>query len=129
MFGVSIKQQPPQQISAIKATAPAQAETKMIKLLSSVESLKSFFEWSSVGLLALTFIAGAGVVITSRIVNKRQEETIIELQKSASDAKSAQQQVEISLADSKTKQAEAEKELLALKQRVMREKLPRWARL
>ena len=116
-------------ITPVRVTPPAQTETKMIKFLSSVESLKSFFEWSSVGLLALTFVAGAGVVITSRIVNKRQEETIIGLQKSASDAKTAQQQVEISLADAKTKQADAEKELLALKQRVMREKLPRWARL
>src|SRR5207245_858614 len=71
----------------VAATIPTRTHTKMMKLLSSVETLNSFFEWSSVGLLALTFIAGAGTVITSRIVNRRQASTILALQKSASDAK------------------------------------------
>jgi hypothetical protein len=41
---------------------------KTMKLLSSVESWNSLFEWGSVGLVALTFVAGAGTLITSRIV-------------------------------------------------------------
>ena len=81
-----------------------------------MENWKSVFEWSSVVLLAFTFLAGAGVVFTSSIVNKRQAQTILGLKKDASDAKKAQQEVEISLADAKTKQAEAEKSLLELQQ-------------
>jgi hypothetical protein len=118
----------------VRVTTPAQKDTKMTKLLSSVENLKSVFEWSSVSLLALTFVAGAGVVITSRIVNKRQEETIIGLQTSASDAKAAQQKVEIDLgntqkevADARKKQAEAEADLVRLNEAVKRQNLPRFA--
>src|SRR5437660_784386 len=82
----------------------------MIKFLSSVENLNSFFEWSSVVLLALTFIAGAGTVITSRIVNRRQAATILGLQTAASEAKAAQQHVEIDLAKAREAQAKAESE-------------------
>ena len=51
----------------------------MMKLLVSVESFHSLFEWSSVLLLALTFVAAAGTVITSRIINQKQAEKILSL--------------------------------------------------
>ena len=39
----------------------------------SVEALKSLFDIAAVILLGLTFLAGAGVLITGNIINKRQE--------------------------------------------------------
>ena len=78
----------------------------MMKLLSSVESWNAFFEWASVVLVAFTVVAGAGTVITSRAVNKRQAQTILDLQKAASNAKASQQRVEIDLSKALTKQAE-----------------------
>ncbi len=89
-------------------------------MLPLIETWKSLFEWSSVGLLALTFVAGAGTLITTQIINRRQAAVILDLEKSAADAKAVQQKVEIELAKAKTKQAEAEKALLEL-QNLIRE--------
>jgi hypothetical protein len=75
-----------------------------MKFLSSVESWHSLFEWSSVALVALTVVAGAGALITARIVNDRQTEKIRNL--------------DIDVAGARTKQAEAEKSLLELQQLV-----------
>jgi hypothetical protein len=80
--------------------------TTTMKFLSSVESWHSFFEWSSVALVALTVVAGAGALITARIVNDRQTEKIRNL--------------DIDVANARTKQAEAERSLLDL-QRLIRE--------
>jgi hypothetical protein len=73
-----------------------------MKLLSSVESWHSFFEWSSVVLVALTVLAGAGALITARIVNDRQTERIRNL--------------DINVANARTKQADAERSLLELQE-------------
>jgi hypothetical protein len=75
-----------------------------MKFLSSIESWHSFFEWSSVALVALTVVAGAGALITARIVNDRQIEKIRNL--------------DIDVANARTKQAGAEKSLLELQQLV-----------
>jgi hypothetical protein len=77
-----------------------------MKFLSSVEAWHSIFEWSSIGLVALTVVAGAGALITARIVNNRQTERIRNL--------------DIDVANARTKQAEAEKSLLEL-QRLIQE--------
>lgn len=103
----------------------------------SVEALKSLFDVAAVVLLFLTFAAGFGVLITGNIINKRQEEKLHKfdldiikaksdlnaqvgqvaiLQKDASDAKAAEQTVEIELAKQQEKAAIAEKSLLALQQ-------------
>jgi hypothetical protein len=89
----------------------------MIKLLSSVESVHSLFEWAGVLLLAFTFVAGFGIVITSRIINRKQAQTILELSNAANESKEAQQKVEVQLAESRTKQAEAERMLLEIQER------------
>jgi|SRR5438067_2482315 len=95
-----------------------------MKILSSLESLNSLFEWSSVLLLGLTFIAGAGTIVTSRILNQRQSKTILRLETAASQARTAQQRVQIELgetqkevAGAKTKQAEAERQLINIQER------------
>ncbi len=88
-------------------------------MLPLIETWKSLFEWSSVGLLALTFVAGAGTLITTQIINRRQAAVILDLEKSAADAKAVQQKVEIELAKAKTKQAEAEKALLELQNLIL----------
>ena len=86
-----------------------------MKFLCSIESLNSFFEWASVGLVALTFVAGAGTVITSRIVRDRQAEKIKRLGKDVAEAQTAQKRVETELATAKAKQAEAENHCSNLK--------------
>ena len=104
----------------------------------SVEAWKSLFDVAAVVLLFLTFAAGAGVLITGNVVNKRQEEKLRKfdgditraksdltlqvghvavLQKEASDARAAQQQVGIELEKQRQRTAEAEKTLLALTKR------------
>jgi len=57
-----------------------------MKFLSSVESWHSVFEWLSIILVAGTVIAGAGAIITSRIINKRQAEKILGLERANIDA-------------------------------------------
>jgi len=91
---------------------------KTMKFLSSVESWNSLFEWASVGLVALTFVAGAGTLITSRIIRDRQAEKIGRLGKDVTDAQTTQKRVETDLAQAKTGQAEAERSLLELKTRL-----------
>ena len=44
-----------------------------MKILSSVESWNSFFEWASVVFVAGTVFAGAGAIVTSRLIKERQE--------------------------------------------------------
>jgi hypothetical protein len=111
----------------------------------SVAALKSVLDILTVVLLGLTFFAGAGVLITGNIINKRQsdqlktfdsditkaksdlatqqeraataEGKIAGLQKDASDAKTAQQEVETDLEKQKEKTAAAEKRLLELAER------------
>jgi hypothetical protein len=58
-----------------------------MKFLSSIESWKSFFEWSSVVLVAGTVIAGAGAVITGRVTNERQKVVLRGLDKGILEAR------------------------------------------
>jgi hypothetical protein len=102
-----------------------------------IEDWKSLFDLATVVLLGLTFAAGAGVLITGNIINRTQNEKlrkfdsdlttaktelgkqqeraanadarVVGLEKSASDAQTAQEQVE--------KQLEAQKELTARAQK------------
>ncbi len=55
----------------------------------SVESLKSIFDIAAVVLLFLTFAAGAGVLITGNIVNRRQEEKLRNFDRELTGAKSS----------------------------------------
>jgi outer membrane protein TolC len=101
----------------------------------SVEFLKSVFDVAAVVLLFLTFAAGAGVLITGNIINTRQEQKlrtfdhdltiaksdlttqigqVAGLQLDASNAKAAQQQVEIALEQQRERTANAEVELSRL---------------
>jgi hypothetical protein len=103
----------------------------------SVEVLKSIFDIAAVVLLFLTFLAGAGVLITGNVINDRQTRQLQQLdlditkaktelgkqqeraanadahvavlEKDASDAKATQQQVEAELAKQKERTASAEK--------------------
>ena len=112
----------------------------------SVELWKSLFDWAAVVLVGLTFIAGAGALITGSILSVRQDQQlrqfnsdltraksdlatqqeraatadarVAELEKEASGAKAAQQQVEIELATQKTRAADAERSLLELQEKL-----------
>src|SRR5438876_5470420 len=53
----------------------------------SLDGWKSFFEIGAVILLFLTFVFGAGVVITTNWINERQAERLREFDKSLTDAK------------------------------------------
>lgn len=75
----------------------------------SVDLLKSIFDWATIVLIALTVFSGAGALITGNIIGKRQDATLRQLERSASDAKTAQQQVETELATQKERTANAEK--------------------
>ena len=96
----------------------------------SVETLKYFFDIAAVVLLFLTFAAGAGVLVTGNIINKRQEEKLRNFDSSLTAAKTelGKQQERAANADSRvagleadaSKQQEraaiAEKSLLELQQ-------------
>lgn len=94
----------------------------------SIEVLKSIFDIATVVLLFLTFLAGAGVLITGNIINDRQATQLqtfdsgltaakTELgkqQERAANADAAQKKVEIELSEQRQKTAEAELNLLEL---------------
>jgi hypothetical protein len=54
----------------------------------SVEALKSAFDLAAVVLLFLTFAAGAAVLVTGNIINKRQEEKLRKFDGDLTTAKS-----------------------------------------
>jgi hypothetical protein len=103
----------------------------------SVESWKFVFDWVAVILVFLTFVAGTGALWTGNILNRRQGEKLKNfdgdltaaksalvdqvgqvaiLQKEASDAKTAQEQVGIELSKQQERAAAAEKTLLQLRE-------------
>jgi septal ring factor EnvC (AmiA/AmiB activator) len=105
----------------------------------SLESWKSFFEIGGVLLLFLTFVFGAGVVITSTRINARQAVQLRNFDKQLTDAKSelGKQQERTAQADARvagletdsanaksemakqqTRAANAERALLELQQRL-----------
>jgi hypothetical protein len=53
----------------------------------SVDSLKSIFDIATVVLLFLTFLAGAGVLITGNIINVRQAGQLRQFDKDLTEAK------------------------------------------
>lgn len=75
----------------------------------SVESLKSIFDIAAVALLFLTFAAGAGVLITGNIINRRQEEKLRKFDGDLTAAKTdlAIQQERAANADARAKDADA----------------------
>lgn len=74
----------------------------------SLESWKSFFEFSSVILLFLTFVFGAGVVFTASKINARQKLELLRMEKDLADAKTG-------LAAQEERAARAEADLTRLK--------------
>lgn len=63
---------------------------------------------------AVAVFFGVVALLSGMVVNKRQATQLLMLQSSADDSKTEQERVGILLAEAKTKQAQAEKELLAL---------------
>jgi hypothetical protein len=61
----------------------------------SVEALKSFFDVAAVVLLFLTFVAGAGVLITGSVINGRQAKQLqqfdVDLTKAKTDLSEQQE--------------------------------------
>ncbi len=74
----------------------------------SVEAWKSLFDIAAVVLLGLTFVAGAGVLLTGNIINKRQEEKLRKFDGDLTAAKSdlAKQQERAAKAESSIALAE-----------------------
>ena len=111
----------------------------------SVEFWKSICDWAAVVLVGVTFVAGAGALITGGILSRRQDEKlrrfsidltsaqtelgkqqeraaiadakVAGLQKAASDAQSAQQQVATELEAQRERAAKAEASLIRLENR------------
>jgi hypothetical protein len=97
----------------------------LVRKKMSVENLKSFFDAGAVVLLFVTFVFGAGALITGNVINKRQEEQLRGFDKSLTEAKTAlseakaeQQKVETELNTQKARAAEAEIQLIRLKERL-----------
>lgn len=67
-----------------------------------------------------------GQVATLETAASDAKKDVAVLQKAATDAKAAQQRVETDLTKQQERAANAEKDLLELKQRVIRQNLPRW---
>jgi hypothetical protein len=104
-----------------------QVVAKIVNALSSAETLLHIFEGLSIGAGVLTVAALIGIAVTSRTLSRQNKTAFEELkgsvakqQEDASNAKAAQQRVEIDLATARTKQTEAELLLLKL-QRFVRE--------
>ncbi len=76
----------------------------------SVESLKEFFDIATVVLLFLTFLAGAGVLLTGNIINKRQASQLRQFDQNLTAAKSelATQQERAATAEAAIASAQAE---------------------
>jgi len=89
----------------------------------SVEAWKSFFDAATVILLFLTFLAGAGVLLTGNVINRRQESKLHQFDKDLTIAKTglAKQQERaataeglIALADQHAEEAKAKAEAFRL---------------
>lgn len=76
----------------------------------TVEFWKSLFDGFAVVLLFLTFVAGAGALITGRIINQRQEATLRQFDADLTKART-------DLASQQERAAQAEKQLLDVAQR------------
>jgi len=85
----------------------------------SVEALKTVFDIAAVALLFLTFAAGAGVLITGNIINRRQEDKLRGFDSSLTAAKSdlakqqeraAKAEANIALAEQHSAEANAKAE-------------------
>src|SRR5690242_13901961 len=96
----------------------------------SVEGLKTFFDWGTVVLLGLTFIFGAGALVTGNVLNKRQEKELTQLRKETGEANEKAGQANERAGelekDAATLRKEAEDERLA---RVKIEASVAWRRL
>ena len=55
----------------------------------SAEALKSFFDWGTVVLVGLTFIFGAGALITGNKISKRQDKELADFKLKAANAERA----------------------------------------
>jgi hypothetical protein len=55
----------------------------------SIESLKSLFDWAAVALILLTFVVGAGALITGNVISARQEAKLKQFDKDLTDARAA----------------------------------------
>ena len=78
-----------------------------------VEFWKSFFDWGTVALIGLTFVFGAGALITGSVLNSRQDAKLREFDDNLTKAKA---QVEVLRGDNlrlETKALSLQKELLA----------------
>jgi hypothetical protein len=79
----------------------------------TLEGLKSFFEYGGVVLLFLTFVFGAGAVITANLVNKRQARELRQFDRDLTDAKTRLADQEAETAREQERAAKAEKDLLS----------------
>ena len=84
------------------------------KMLLSVETWKSIFDTGAVVLVFITGAFAAGGLITGNRINRKQAEKILQLETVASEARAAQQAIELDLSKQQELTAEAQKELLEL---------------
>jgi hypothetical protein len=98
----------------------------------SVELWKAVFDWGAVVLIGVTFVFGAGALITGKILNDRQDTQLRQLESDLTSAKTdlGKQQVlaadaagklaglEQDAANAKARAATAERSLLELKERM-----------
>jgi hypothetical protein len=77
-------------------------------LSMGVESWNAVFQWGSVGLIAVTFVFGAGALWTGNKINARQTERLVMLEKDLASAKTA-------LAEQQERAAKAELQLAYLR--------------
>jgi len=61
----------------------------------SVELWKSIFDWAAVIMAALTFVAGAGALITGNILSDRQDEQLKQFNKDLTDARERSAKLEV----------------------------------
>jgi hypothetical protein len=107
--------------------------------MMSVESWKVIFDWASVMLVGLTFIAGSGALLTGRVLNRRQDAQLRTFEKEIAGTQLELGTAQLELESQKEKTAKAEAELAKLharteyrhltpeQQRLLAEKLRRFA--
>jgi hypothetical protein len=110
------------------AVIPKTTLAKMIaNIFSPLDNLYWLLQTVSLVLVGLTVVVGGLAIIAGKAANRRQATIILELQKSASDAKAAQQRVETDLSNAKTRQAEAESKLEEVRKRQNR-RIANWTK-
>jgi hypothetical protein len=95
----------------------------------SAEFWKAIFDWGTVALIGLTFVFGAGALITGKIISDRQDEKLRQFDKGLTAAKIDLGQQQVLVDNANERAAIAETRLLELQKKIQPRHLSKEERL